>query len=341
MIIPQLSIIVPVYNAASYIDDCLSSIVNQTYKDMEIICVDDGSSDESLNLLRKWELMDSRINVLSQSNKGNSGARNTGLSHAKGRFITFVDSDDMIKPEMYNMMLSKMEAESLDVIGCSYETYPNLTHKSFDIKTGEVINFKELLTSSKTIQTSNDLCFCWRYVFKKGILVNNNIFFREEVIIGEDMIFITEVLSHCERIYLTNKSYYYYRVNNSNSLMSSKSYNPNKASSYNLMYLIKRDQIERMEIDKYTPYSEDLAKYAILVYLPFLIQNEFCNTNNKERNVRIKEIFSLQIISESFRKIGYKNIYSSWNEYIFYLIQKFKIMPIIFLIYNHFYGHKK
>lgn len=334
---PELSIIVPIFNAASYLDACISSILKQTFKNIEIICINDGSTDNSLNILKEWSSKDSRIKVISQKNKGNSCARNIGLVNARGKFITFVDADDMIKPEMYESLLTKMVNDSLDVIGCTYETYPSLKRKMFSFKTEEIVSFEELLRSNDKIQSSNDLCFCWRYIIRNVIITNNNISFNEKINYGEDMIFITEVLSHCNRIFLTNNSYYYYRTNNNNSMMSSKQYNPNKALSYNLMYLTKVDQIDRMNIDKYTPYSDDLAKYAIYEYLPFLIKNEYSNKDKKKRKENIKDIYSLPIIRDSFRRLGYKNIYPSKKEYFFYIIQKFNIIPLIMYIYNRFY----
>ena len=335
---PVLSVIVPIYNTASFLDDCISSIISQSFNDMEIICINDGSTDNSLDILEKWQMCDNRIKIYSQKNKGLSGARNTGLLHANGLFVSFVDSDDKLHPEMYKALLDKMEEYSLDVIGCSYKTYPRIYHKKFESKTGEVINFEELLSSNKRIQSSNDFCFCWRYVIKKDILDNNNISFNEDVKIGEDMIFITEVLSKCDKILLTNEPYYYYRTDNNSSLMNSRIYNHNKASSYNLMYLIKKNQIERMGIDYYSPFSEDLAKYAISIYLPFLVQNEYRNPNISERNRKIKKLLSLEMFDDAFNIVGYKNIFPTWKGYLFYLIQKFKMMPLVLWAYNRYYG---
>ena len=93
---PKISVIIPVYNVEKYLRECLDSIVNQTFKDIEIICVDDGSTDKSLEILREYEQKDKRIIVISQPNKGVSTARNIGMQQATGKYMMFVDSDDYI-----------------------------------------------------------------------------------------------------------------------------------------------------------------------------------------------------------------------------------------------------
>ena len=92
----MISIIVPVYNVEAYLPQCLDSLINQTYQDLEIICVNDGSTDGSLEILQKYQSKDKRIKVVSQKNQGLSGARNTGISQATGEWIMFVDSDDYL-----------------------------------------------------------------------------------------------------------------------------------------------------------------------------------------------------------------------------------------------------
>ena len=92
----MISVIVPVYNVENYLGKCLDSLINQTYKDIEIICINDGSTDNSLNILREYEQMDSRIIIIDQKNGGLSNARNIGLKEAAGEYIMFVDSDDWI-----------------------------------------------------------------------------------------------------------------------------------------------------------------------------------------------------------------------------------------------------
>ncbi len=129
---PTISVIVPVYNAEKYLKTCLNSIVNQTYPNLEIICVNDGSPDNSLEILKSYSKKDSRIKLINQKNQGLSGARNSGLKIATGDFITFVDSDDEINLKMLEEMLNILENTHADIATCSFkETFPNGKTKSF------------------------------------------------------------------------------------------------------------------------------------------------------------------------------------------------------------------
>ncbi|WP_410072600.1 glycosyltransferase family 2 protein [Anaerostipes sp.] len=113
-----LSVIMPVYNGEQYLNYSIQSVLNQTYKDYELILVDDGSTDHSLEICEKYQSKDKRIRVISQENKGISGARNAGIDIATGEYITFMDSDDVIQPKMYEIMLNHMVSDGLDLIMC-------------------------------------------------------------------------------------------------------------------------------------------------------------------------------------------------------------------------------
>ena len=129
----KVSVIVPVYNTAKYLAACLDSILASTHQNLEIICVNDGSTDKSATILKEYAKKDSRIKIITQENQGLSAARNTGLKNATGNFITFVDSDDEIKPEMIESLLSVLNKTDADIAACSFEeTFPNRKTKSFN-----------------------------------------------------------------------------------------------------------------------------------------------------------------------------------------------------------------
>lgn len=117
----MISVIVPIYNNAPYLEQCLTSILFQTYSDLEIICVNDGSTDESLKILHTIAQKEPRITVLSQENAGVSAARNAGLDVAKGEYIAFVDSDDELEPDMYKMLLNLAVEHQADIAHCGYK----------------------------------------------------------------------------------------------------------------------------------------------------------------------------------------------------------------------------
>ena len=121
----MISVIVPIYNVERYINKCIDSIIHQSYKNLEIILVDDGSPDKCGEIIDEYSRIDKRIHVIHKSNGGLSSARNAGLDIASGDFIGFVDSDDWIEPTMYEEMLSFMEKEQLDLVECGINLVTN------------------------------------------------------------------------------------------------------------------------------------------------------------------------------------------------------------------------
>lgn len=125
-VIPKVSVIIPVYNVEVYLRQCLDSVVNQTLKDIEIICVDDGSTDSSAEILKEYAKKDGRIRVLTQSNSGAGAARNVGIAVAKGEWLSFLDADDEFAPEMLSEMVDAAEQSDADVVACTMITSGNI-----------------------------------------------------------------------------------------------------------------------------------------------------------------------------------------------------------------------
>ena len=121
--LPKISVIIPVYNTAKFLRQCLDSVVTQTLHDIEIICIDDGSTDASLDILNEYAENDSRITILTQQNKGAGAARNAGMRAAHGEYIHFLDSDDMISPGAYKVLYETASAEKLDVLQFNCKAY--------------------------------------------------------------------------------------------------------------------------------------------------------------------------------------------------------------------------
>ena len=115
---PKVSVIVPVYNVAEYLGQCLDTILLQTLQDIEVICVDDGSTDNSLNILNTYAMFDERLKVIHQENAGAGPARNRGIKEATGDFLIFLDGDDFFHPEMLEKMVVKAEEDNSDVVIC-------------------------------------------------------------------------------------------------------------------------------------------------------------------------------------------------------------------------------
>lgn len=127
--VPKISIIIPVYNVEKYLSHCLDSILAQTYSDFEAICINDGSTDNSLKILHQYLKKDTRFNVINQENMGLSCARNAGLSIAQGEFIAFIDSDDFVDPEFLEILYNTQQQNGSDIVGCDFfEVKDNQNH---------------------------------------------------------------------------------------------------------------------------------------------------------------------------------------------------------------------
>lgn len=181
----KISIIVTTYNCEKYINDCLVSIINQTYKNLEIIVVDDGSTDDTKNILDKIKKTDNRIKVIYKDNGGVSSARNTGLKEANGDFITFVDGDDTLETDMYEQLLQYNEKYDLDIIHCGYNRI--IDKKKYSINgTGRIY---ELNHDEALIYLIGGGLFAgslWNKLYKRNLF--NDLMFNEEISINEDIL---------------------------------------------------------------------------------------------------------------------------------------------------------
>ena len=332
---PTLSIIIPIYNASPYLDDCLHSITSQDYQDIEVLCVDNGSTDNSSAILTQWALKDDRIRIFQQENNGPSAARNKGLNLAKGDFITFVDADDMVTKNIYTGSMSQIQKQNLDVYAFAIKSYPSGNVRKSSFPTKIVMTPLQLFESNNHIQSENALCFSVRYIFRTSIIRDNHIEFNESIHFGEDMLFNVDAVCHSSRIMITDEPFYLYRKNSSSAM--SQPFKPKLKDSLVKAYDIKMEQIDKYHIDEKGFYRKDIAEYYIKEFLPLLISNEFHRPIQENLSKAICEIFDLKMIKESFIRVGFKNIYPSFGAYVFYLIQKFRIYPVILYIYKKNY----
>lgn len=201
-----ITVIVPVYNVERYLEECINSIINQTYKTIEIILVDDGSTDNSGNLCDEYKRIDDRIKVIHQKNMGQSSARNCGIKHSNGKYIFFLDSDDVIQNNTLELMYNILENNKECISICNLEsfdskyTYSNdKTYKSYL----PVEYFEEILKLN-----------C--YTFSCGVLIPKKFLSNDFFIEGryyEDMACMYKVIDKCKKIYKINNPLYKYRVN--------------------------------------------------------------------------------------------------------------------------------
>lgn len=200
-----LSIIVPVYNVKPYLKDCVESIINQTYKNLQILLVDDGSTDGSQDICDEYARKDSRIVVIHKENGGLSTARNEGMDRAEGEYIAFVDSDDWLEPNMYDAMITQLEKYDADLVACSFFECKGDEKKAVgDSKNVTVLDKEEIFINK------NQLRFlAWNKVFRKS-LVEGLRFVPGQVY--EDFHFCRQVFLQTKKLIYLDVPFYDYRV---------------------------------------------------------------------------------------------------------------------------------
>lgn len=209
----MVTVIIPAYNCESTIVRCVTSVINQTYKDLEVIVVNDGSVDNTGNIVSNLCVKDSRINLITQPNGGVSTARNCGIAAAKGEFITFVDSDDYIQPTFVEELMAMYAPGLLPVVNfsdgvSSKGILPIADEEMITIDLGSID--EDYLTGI----IGRKIGFCiWNKLFSRDVLVKENIWFDKNIQIGEDMIFMFRYLCHCESISVNSAPLYNYVVN--------------------------------------------------------------------------------------------------------------------------------
>lgn len=214
----KLSVIIPVYNVEEYLRECLDSVCNQTLTDIEIICIDDGSTDNSLDILNEFASKDSRIKIITKENGGQATARNLGIKEAQGEYVAFVDSDDFIEPEMFEKLYAKSKENNLDIAMCKIATYDNQTEEIKDnvwyYMMGVFRDFEKDIFNHKDTKefTCHIAVTPYNKIYKNSLLKDNNILFPEGVIF-EDEKFFYDTYLRADRISIVDEFLYYYRVN--------------------------------------------------------------------------------------------------------------------------------
>lgn len=208
---PLVSVIVPVYKVEKYLDECVESIVNQTYRNLEIILIDDGSPDGSPQLCDNWAHKDPRVMVIHKPNGGLSDARNAGLEIAKGEYVMFVDSDDFIDKNTISDLLTNITDTDSDIAcGGIYKYYDaNSIHNIYNEHLQSDITVFDSLQSLKNLL--NSMCDCSSVCkLYRSSVIRNSRFIKGRY--NEDVIFLFYIYKKCNRIVYSRHRYYYYRA---------------------------------------------------------------------------------------------------------------------------------
>ncbi len=222
---PEITVIVPVYNVEKYLGKCLDSILSQSFSNIEIICVNDGSTDNSRKILQDYKNKDSRIIILDKKNGGLSSARNAGLNIARGKYISFVDSDDWIENDMLELMYSSMENLNTDISICQVHQFDESKQKIDDSNpyyTLEYFNSSFDNRSFSYLETKSfimDVCvMAWNKLYRRSFLDSLNARFPDGKIF-EDGPFFFSIFFNTKKVNIVRKFLYNYRINRKGSII--------------------------------------------------------------------------------------------------------------------------
>ncbi len=271
MISPIISIIIPAYNVADCIDRCLESIIKQTYKEIEIIIVNDGSTDATGNICDAYSEKYNYISVIHQQNKGVSASRNIGIRRAKGKYIAFIDSDDYVEANYLENMIIIAIASQCDLIVSGIELeYDNATKKvlkidrcDFEISNAEL--FHQLIQSRLCYGPCNKL-------YIASIIKDNNIEFPDDISYGEDRVFNYKYLQHVKYISLSDNIAYNYVIHSDGSLSSRRYHNlfDIEYAQWSMLYNLYKSK---------NVLTEE-AKRALFVELFWMVNDNIMNNRN-------------------------------------------------------------
>lgn len=253
----KISVIVPVYNVEKYIRQCLESIINQTYKNLEIIIVNDGTRDNSMKIVEEY-LSDERIKVINKENGGLASARNRGIEEVTGEYISFVDSDDYLKTSMYEILIKNLSNE--DIVVFNYARVDDKTNKIQREKYLDT-SFLDNISIEKKYLYSELENVCWNKLYKTEYIRKNKFKFLE--ILYEDAVWKVETMFLTSNIKLIDETFYYYRINRKDSIMElGKKFNKNFYEKQ-----IQAYQIIFQKIDNFIKENKNSIIKGKLIYL--------------------------------------------------------------------------
>ncbi|MCS5422118.1 MULTISPECIES: glycosyltransferase family 2 protein [Psychrilyobacter] len=337
---PKISIIVPVYNTEKYLKKCLDSLINQTFKDIEIITVNDGSTDRSIKILENYAKKDDRIIVLDLENQGPSGARNSGIQIAKGKFTMFVDSDDWMDYSSCEKVYNHAQLNKADTVLFCYisESSSGSIKKKFfpqkEIIFNEAEVYDELycgvlgLTSEKLRNPKllDTLVSVWGKLYRTEILKDNNISYIDlKLVPSECQLFNLQYLINSKKAVYIDECLYHYRRNNMTSF--TKGYREGLFKKWLYWGEYVKDFLDN---NTQTQKAYDAYYSRICFSIIPLSGNALKQNNFKDTYKEFKKILNNESYREAYSKLDYSYFPLHWN--VYFKFAKWKFVPGVYLM---------
>ena len=331
-----ISIVIPIYNVEKYLEKCLSTVVNQTYENLEIILVDDGSVDNSGKICDKYKEKDLRIKVIHKENGGLSDARNVGIKVATGKYIAFLDADDYVALNMYEKLYNIVKKEKAEIGISGYsridennkETQYPLDAEKYPKDRNILCNMIGTLpTEAKDINIGMSV---WKCLYNLDIIKENKLFFKsEKVYISEDIIFQIEYFGYVNKVGLVRDPLYKYRYHE-NSL--SIKYKEDRFEKQKVLYLKEKDMLEKK--GWLNAEVRDRLNRTFLMKTKACIKSEVLGNKGTKKNrlENISNILNDELLTKVIEQYPIKKINFKLKIYI--LMIKFKLGKLLYKIYD-------
>lgn len=322
----KISVVIPVYNSEKYLRKCVDSILAQTLKEIEIILVDDGSTDQSGAICDEYA-KNPNVKVVHQKNSGPAITRNNGIHLATGEYIGFVDSDDYIDPEMYEDLYNIASLKNIDIVTCGYNIVQgeNITPKSIPLEPERIFDEAGI---KKILYKANEKHLLWfpvKSIYRTEIVHKNNILFPN-LNNGEETIFILESMLNSKSMYYIDKTYYNY-VQTPDSLTRVK-YKENYTERLETLYKLKMETYKKY---KFSGYEADTYKYTMEHTLPLLLSNEMGHKASFTEKMKVlKEMRNSEMIKQAFKNCSV-NVIKSKLKYMALLLKWKLYLPLAIL----------
>jgi len=349
----MISIIVPVYNSEKYLGKSIESIINQSYNNIELILVNDGSTDDSGKICSRYALADNRVKVITrQNNGGPAAARNNGIQHAKGNFIFFIDADDFLEKNAIELFAANHNEHQTDLVAGNFNRIINHNAPikqnvsfSFDyepfrqdfkvLSKAEIIDYIRYYLKSPGKYLL--FAFCWGKLYKTAIIKSNCILFNEEMQFGEDVVFNFEYLKCTNEILFVNQALYNYTVqNNYNS--ASMSISDNLFHNLNMIRIKASEFLELSGTMSPSGIRKETGHAFVHLIIVHLVRicGQITHDNRKRIYNLIKKIVNNSVFKDSLQ------VYSpsKGNSKILTLLMKFRLVSLFMLVSRRI-AHKR
>jgi len=336
-----VSIIIPIYNAEKYLEQCLDSVVNQTYKNLEIICINDGSKDDSLEILKKYTDNDNRIVMVNQDNHGISYTRNKGIETAKGDFLVFVDSDDWIDLNTVEIALDEAENNNADIVMWPYvKEHEASSIKKVIYQEDRIIfdNFESLKKVHVSLfgpvnealsrpENIDAISSVWGKLYRTEIVRNSFALFHDLNEIGtfEDGLFNATVFNYAKRIAYINKYFQHYR----HTVSYTSGYKSKLKNQWKTLFVLMEEIIDKYHLDDTYTLALENRKAISIVQLS-LSATADKSVGLQEKLNRINSILNDDYYYEAIRKLKINLMPIHWK--VFFICCKYRLSFAVYVL---------